>query len=200
MSAVVLQMVFDVLPWPIWVVDGSSKLLAMNRHAKELLAARTPVRLDGERLWPGEPAAARAWNAALAPGPQRACLPTTVPLGRFVSSCHFAFVPLDAQPGDVDGRWLVALVGKGDSHDELQLVQRAFGLTRSEVRLLEQLVSGRTLKQACTALAVSDATARTQLRALFAKTSTRRQAELVLLTQQFPRMRPPAAAPMAAAA
>jgi DNA-binding CsgD family transcriptional regulator/uncharacterized protein YhfF len=59
----------------------------------------------------------------------------------------------------------------------------AFQLTPAEVRLAIHLVSGATLKDYAEEFGVTYNTARAQLRAIFEKTDTHRQAELVSLLQ-----------------
>jgi DNA-binding CsgD family transcriptional regulator len=60
-----------------------------------------------------------------------------------------------------------------------QLLQRIFGLTQAEARILERLVYGRTPEQAASDNGVELSTVRTQLKSIFAKTNTTRQPELV---------------------
>lgn len=62
------------------------------------------------------------------------------------------------------------------SHDVLRSL---YGLTPAEVRLAAKLASGTSLQSAAEDLAISYKTARTQLAAIFRKTSTSRQGELV---------------------
>jgi len=57
----------------------------------------------------------------------------------------------------------------------------AFGLTVAEAKLAAKLASGSGIDKAAASLGVSRETARTQLKAVFAKTNTRRQAELAAL-------------------
>lgn len=66
------------------------------------------------------------------------------------------------------------------------LLRSAFGLTRSEVDLAHHLCLGRALKDIARHRQTSIATLRVQLRTLFAKTRTRRQAELVALLARLP--------------
>jgi DNA-binding CsgD family transcriptional regulator len=60
-------------------------------------------------------------------------------------------------------------------------LKRAFGLTPAEARLASRLASGDTLEALCEQLAIAKETGRNQLKSVFAKTRTSRQAELVLL-------------------
>jgi DNA-binding CsgD family transcriptional regulator len=61
----------------------------------------------------------------------------------------------------------------------------AFGLTVAEAKLAAKLASGVGIDGAAAALGVSRETARTQLKAVFAKTNTRRQAELAALVARL---------------
>jgi DNA-binding CsgD family transcriptional regulator len=56
------------------------------------------------------------------------------------------------------------------------------GLTSAEGRLVAQLTEGRELADAAERLGISVHTARSQLKSVFVKTDTHRQAELVALT------------------
>jgi DNA-binding CsgD family transcriptional regulator/PAS domain-containing protein len=62
-----------------------------------------------------------------------------------------------------------------------QMLSQLFGLTRAEAALATQLSRGLQLQDAADALNISPHTARTQLKAIFAKTGVSRQAELVRL-------------------
>jgi pimeloyl-ACP methyl ester carboxylesterase/DNA-binding CsgD family transcriptional regulator len=59
------------------------------------------------------------------------------------------------------------------------VAQRALGLTAAEARLASKLAAGRQIVDASEELGISPHTARTQLKAIFAKTGARRQSELI---------------------
>jgi DNA-binding CsgD family transcriptional regulator/PAS domain-containing protein len=59
------------------------------------------------------------------------------------------------------------------------LLARAFGLTPAEARLASVVAEGLNPERAAEELGISKATARNQLKAIFAKTDTHRQSELV---------------------
>jgi len=63
----------------------------------------------------------------------------------------------------------------------IDLLHCHFGLTPSEARLALHLVTGETLRSAAAELHISYETARTQLKSIFSKTGTCRQAELVVV-------------------
>jgi DNA-binding CsgD family transcriptional regulator/PAS domain-containing protein len=65
------------------------------------------------------------------------------------------------------------------------LLARAFGLTPAEARLASIIAEGFNPERASEELSISKATARNQLKAIFAKTGTHRQAELVALLSRL---------------
>jgi DNA-binding CsgD family transcriptional regulator len=64
---------------------------------------------------------------------------------------------------------------------DARLLGQAFGLTGAEARLASYIGAGESLEFAAERSRVSVSTARTQLKAVFTKTNTHRQAELVAL-------------------
>jgi DNA-binding CsgD family transcriptional regulator len=64
-------------------------------------------------------------------------------------------------------------------------LRMAYGLTAAEARLAVRLTAGRDLEETAASLGITRATASSQLRAIFAKTSTHRQAELIGLLWHF---------------
>jgi len=69
-----------------------------------------------------------------------------------------------------------------------QLMQ-LFGLSPAEARLLRALVQGTTLDDYARECDVRLTTLKTQLKSLFAKTGTHRQADLVRLVMDVPAVR-----------
>ena len=66
-------------------------------------------------------------------------------------------------------------------NESIKLLRSHFGLTRAEARLALHLVAGETLRCAAVKLSISYETARSQLKSIFKKTRTHRQAELVIV-------------------
>ena len=66
-------------------------------------------------------------------------------------------------------------------NESINLLQRHFGLSPAEARLVLRLVAGDTLRSAAAKLAIRYETARTHLKSIFSKTGTNRQAELVVV-------------------
>lgn len=76
------------------------------------------------------------------------------------------------------------LVIRGIEHEETEqrtTLWRSLGLTPAERRLADELCAGYSLQSSADHLGVAYATARNQLKAIFAKTGVHRQAELVAL-------------------
>lgn len=77
----------------------------------------------------------------------------------------------------------ILMVVDPDEHLEplAPILRQAFGLTRAEARLAAEIGQGRDLKEIASAHGVSEGTIRSQLKSIFAKTNTHRQAELTAL-------------------
>ena len=74
-------------------------------------------------------------------------------------------------------------------NESIDLLRCRFGLTPAEARLALQLVAGEALRSAAVKLGISYETARTELKNIFNKTGTCRQAELVIvLVTALPRL------------
>lgn len=68
----------------------------------------------------------------------------------------------------------------------VQRLAQMFGLTRAEARLASVLAAGQSLDAIADERGLSKNTLKTQLRALFAKTETDRQTELIRLLNRLP--------------
>jgi DNA-binding CsgD family transcriptional regulator len=71
-----------------------------------------------------------------------------------------------------------------DEADGAEAMAAAYGLTPAETRLIESLLSGRSLNETATALDIAITTAKTHLDNIFHKTGVNRQAELMLLASR----------------
>ena len=88
--------------------------------------------------------------------------------------------------GDEEFETLLVLIDLAESHEASQGVLRdIFGLTKAEARVAARISCGETLQDIACAHHVSVQTARMQLKSIFAKTHTRRQAELVALLSRL---------------
>lgn len=176
---------FDLLGFGGMVADRDGHVLKFSRRAALLWReAFGPAEgLDGRHT-----TALKALVAEVAASPEAADWPP-VALARPRARGLILHAALVVGTGPA----LVAVVVVIDP-DEIRepsaaLLRSAFGLTRSEVDLARHLCLGRALKDIARTRQTSVATLRVQLRTLFAKTRTRRQAELVALLARLPPQR-----------
>lgn len=189
----------DRLPLAIFVVVGHRKTMHLNAAAEKISSAA-----DGLWLRNGELAAWRhAESTALVEAislalsqPGRATLALRVHRRSGKSPYAVVVVPLGGQLSSrlaqaPQGAMVLvndpasAIPGRG------RLLRELFDLTAREAQLAEALLSGKRLEEYAAKQNVSINTAKTQLRSLFAKTQTRRQAELVRVLNEIPAVEGP---------
>ncbi len=93
-------------------------------------------------------------------------------------------VPIDpAVRREIDDAALVLMLVDPEECPEPSeaILQQLFGTTRAEARIANRLLCGESLQEIAEATGVSIGTVRSQMKALFVKTGTHRQAELVAL-------------------
>ena len=149
------------------------QLTAGHRKANAALQ-----RLIGSVLQPVPAHEAPARGAVAIPRPNRR--PLIVHAAPVVGSARDVFQRAKA----------ILTVVDPDEHPEPSepVLSQAFGLSRSEVRVALELLKGQELKDIAHAHGTTLGTVRTQLKSIYAKTETHRQAELVAL---LGRMAPP---------
>ncbi len=189
-TAVQAQGVVDMFPMAVMIADGAGVLRLVNARARPLLDAR-------EALYRDPLGRVRLTDRA-----QDARLYQTI---RAVQEGHDVDCAL-AAPRNSDGVCLSVLVvpvGKGaggaprgvslfvSDPDTALLIQPEtleglYGLTVAEAKLVIALVSGQTLDAIAAATGTSPNTLKNQLKAVFRKTNTSRQAELMKLVLSGP--------------
>lgn len=98
-------------------------------------------------------------------------------LPHFEDRIPFYLVPLSSGRPDRTTTWVIF---PDPSHEmEPELFLNGLGLTASETRLASHIISGKSLKDASSELALSQESARTYLKRVFSKLGVSRQAELV---------------------
>lgn len=177
-----------------FIVDGDRCLREANRLAERLFASGHGVAVRHGRchladaaadarfamalgkLSRGEPTpisrigfrtAAGAWQVSLA------ALPIAQPPGR----SRLALLPLRRMVLVL----AVDLGSRASNAGSLEALGGGFGLTQSEIAFCKRLLLGETIAEAAEKLGITQGTARTRLKAIFQKTGTSRQAELMLL-------------------
>ncbi|MFT4102020.1 MAG: LuxR C-terminal-related transcriptional regulator [Burkholderiaceae bacterium] len=176
---------------PAILIDAQQYVVASNRRGNELLCAGAFVSLADGRLACPDGASQRALLAALAAGSAgadhghvvlQASRSAAIRRGRprQLGVSLSVFTPFTA--GAVDGQILVLLTFENVPLASLDLsanVMRCFGLTSAQARVAAELATGKTIKRIAFELGVSVNTVRHHVKAIFAKTGTNRQVELV---------------------
>jgi DNA-binding CsgD family transcriptional regulator len=181
-----------------FLLDCCGRVVAASARGEALRRAEGVLELDPSgRLHAARPADDRALQAALAkaeaePGlaqspvqllscrSGRAWLAWIEPCCPLVrEEARRRFRPTDTQPAAA----VLVLVTPANTGPSVpaQAISAAFSLSAAEARLVRALIAGRTLAEYAGATGHSRHTVRNQLTAVFEKTGTHRQAELVAL-------------------
>jgi DNA-binding CsgD family transcriptional regulator/PAS domain-containing protein len=166
--------------------DRRGRVLDANPAGEALLGRRAPDR--SLAAGPGFEALQRALRTV---ADTRQSRPVTLPLGPGGSPAEASLLPVSAPLafGMAQGAALLLVRHAPEAAPALAGLGAAFGLTPAELRLLEALAAGETLAGYGSRVGISRNTAKSQLSALFQKTGTSRQAELVrfALVRALPR-------------
>lgn len=171
------------------VLDRSMRVRRLSAAAKAVLDARDGLALVNGALSATDRAAAEALRAGVAATVDRAPLRRSAYLcARPSGRAAYRLLLLPAGPKGEDGALLqVDDPTGGDPGLRRLWVSQAYGLTAAETELADRLLNGLSLKESAEDRGIGLETARTQLSALFAKTGTRRQAELLTLLGKLSR-------------
>ncbi|HVY98214.1 MAG TPA: PAS domain-containing protein [Dongiaceae bacterium] len=178
-----LEAAFELLAHPVFVVDRDARLLFANLAAEELLRRGDVLRRVSGRLRPAHRDDRGPLDRALAPVPQGTDGDGTLMLRRAPAATP---VPVRVMPlrrrnrAEWSGR-IALLVEMPPPRRSIAVLASAFDLSAAEARLWAGLLGGRTVAEIAAQAGVSVNTVRVQLAALFRKTGTNRQADLVRL-------------------
>jgi DNA-binding CsgD family transcriptional regulator len=194
--AATLDSLLDRLDLAVLVLDSNGRVTHVNGAADGLLRQN-----DGLHVWAGqltcasssESAALRALiQGAMDRGdsglPAGGATIVTRPSGRAPLQVEVTPLTPPGAEGDAVPRIVGVMVNdpvRKPPAMTSRLIQ-SYGLTPAEARLVEILAGGSSLQEASEHLGVTVHTVRTQLRAVFDKTGTRRQSELVRLVLASP--------------
>jgi DNA-binding CsgD family transcriptional regulator/PAS domain-containing protein len=198
-----LDVVIEALDDPTFVVDDSSRIRLQNAAAAEMLRESKLVRTggDGRLVFSDYDANARLGGALSAARSLETSeteeLPSTFPI-RSETGCVEGFVkvliiPAAGTTSLLVGRLLppvryglITVRRKSRRPSDMTTLQSVFGMTNAEARLALRLEQGETLGGIADEFGLSRETLRRQLKSIFSKTYTSRQAELVLLLSRLP--------------
>jgi DNA-binding CsgD family transcriptional regulator len=185
---------------PTFALSGHARIVGLNAAAEEELARSNAFRLDGQRTLVhadqriSEQVTVTAAQIAANRGPLcdghdiEIYRPTRLSISLFPFSPRLSSHLL--LPRNLTRRLTLLLFRRTLTSSAADLWVR-FHLTEAERRLATCISSGTSLRDSAAQLGISYETARNQLKAVFAKTGTHRQAELVamraaMLTNRIP--------------
>lgn len=179
----------EALEGAVLLLDGDRRIVAMSAGVEPWLAADGPLTVRGGQVRARDAgcdarlatAIARACDAGQALRPGQSVVLHTPRVGPAAGEGRLV-VTVRAVPrrgtGPL-GRARVMLSRRTPPAPAAALYAELFDLTMAEAQIAEQLAQGDDLAVIAERRGASVATVRTQLKALFAKTGTRRQGELV---------------------
>lgn len=191
-----LETTLNALTLAIYFTDIDGRIAYMNRAAQQQIKTTCGLRNENDQLVPTDQTAHHAFKKALE-------IVTTIE-GHLPISESVIPLPARDKPGliavilPLDSSELRSVCGTvtataavlvQDSTATPLFIAEAFatlyGLTRSELRVLLAMRPGLSLRQAAETLGVSEATAKTHLQHVYAKTHTCKQSELLYLLMRF---------------
>lgn len=168
----------------MFLLDGQLRWIGGNQAAETLMARGYWRGGKGKPLTATHPQTQHAWQAAqhkAAVSAETAAFPVLDHGGKLVAfaALHpYGAASLEDQPTYI--LFMRALQAVDPNLLALQL-REVFGLTRAEAALVSTLSEGHELNAAASMLGITMNTARSRLQAIFEKTGTHRQAELLQL-------------------
>lgn len=182
--------ILDELGAAILVLDARGHLLNANAGGRDLLKTGTIVRTLAGRVSLLDQRAERKLYAALAnlarPGDENVVVTAETERGELFI-CRLLRLPGANQDDRAEGPTVALFVRKAilDMTSSNGTLAEHFKLTPAELRVLMVVLEGCGAQEVARKLHVSVTTVKTHLRRLFAKTDTRRQADLVRLAAAF---------------
>lgn len=184
----------DVLAMPTVLFDEYGRVAHTNRSATLALQSRTDLWVEDGHLFTRDSATTRSLNLELAKAVQASRggqgeLDGVVLLQRR-GRMPLMLMVTPLRLAGAAGPQGAALLFVFDPEKTLQItadtVKRLFGLSRAEAELAVALSCGKTLDDAAAERGISVHTTRSQLKTIFNKTGTKRQADLVSLLLSSP--------------
>lgn len=172
------------------LVESSGRVRYANALASAMVGPRSGLRIQSDRLSASHPPAARQLEALIGQatrgdGGERRGGTMIVPHGEEGAWLAVSVDPVPDQPLSVFPSERAAIICVTDPQARANVsesrLQQMFGLTPAETRVALALLDGLSPREAAEQLGVRYQTVRNQMQALFQKTMTSRQAELVLL-------------------
>ncbi len=180
----------DNLPLSMIIVNSKSQILHLNMQAEIVLNTKqSGLHCVMNNLVASHPADRQTLsnliiNAAIHNGQGG-----QFQLNTQTASCVFV-TPISAK-SMVANNWqtplaLVLIKNNDNQINQLDLIKKLYSLTPTELRLVEALINGQSVENYKREMGVTISTVRTQLSAIFKKTNTSWQGELIALLKSVP--------------
>jgi DNA-binding CsgD family transcriptional regulator len=181
----------DQLAFGVVILNERAHVIRVNETASRMMKETQLLRVVGNLLQAGqadqELLLARAVQEALTKRDRsnRACGSLTLATPGAERSLHLLLRPIEEGARDDDlAPGGAALFISGDQLQRsvsIETFARLYSLSRAELALVAELLEGFSIAEGAARLGISENTARVQLRSVFAKTDTHRQADLMRL-------------------
>lgn len=188
-KATLVQKMFDEVAFGVLLIDPAGELLFSNRASRELMGGTGGPDSVREMLNLGSADDLRAWQKAM-----HDCRSGKQPLLR-ISACPnrmFLFTPLADEGRDKVGMIMLTVSRATLCEPEaLAAYGGLHGLTRTELAVLQALVTGQSAEQIAAARGVAEATIRTHIKNMLHKTGYRSLRQLQAQLAKLPPIRRP---------
>jgi pimeloyl-ACP methyl ester carboxylesterase/DNA-binding CsgD family transcriptional regulator len=174
------------LPMGMMIVDSESHVLAYNQKLDQIVSGGIGISLTGSILSvssSNDTARLRRMIHAAANGDEKEGKAINISLSDSAMPLAALVLPFktDASPPGIGSNQALVFIAAPEIHLDIstETLMALYELTRAEARLVSALVKGRSLNSIADEFGLSKHTLRTQLKSVYEKTGTHRQAELV---------------------
>lgn len=185
---------FESLGDGVLLLAENGRVLHATRVAESMLGSASALRLVSGRLTARSVRETQQLAHALSRASSRAgaacagSVAVTSPTSRHPLIVSIFPLPCRETPfAEIGGARMLAIVRDSSRKGvpKWSLFASHFGITPAELRLCQALSQDTTLPEYCAEHAITENTARSQLKSVFCKTAVRRQSELMRLIQAF---------------
>lgn len=189
-QALSLQVALTAISLPVLLVDSQQRLHFMNGAAERLLASGKGLLIRSQRLSCSDLDSDRILTQKVTQATSNLHCESSalrVPSGTDDHLLTFVPIPEVQSAGLHSGRLalVVAFPDPPPTEEFSRLIAGVFHLTPAEKKLACRLLAGGSLSEIADESQLGRETIRSQLRSIFEKTGTNRQAQLVMLLQQL---------------
>ncbi len=190
---IALRQAIDSLTMSVFFTDSTGKVLNMNEASKELLASTSALRISNDNvLMPTDRGSAASFARAISSSTSSETAAVDGPLiiatpDEGSKGLVATILPLEkSKLADLCGAPKASLAvfiqdPVAETPNGASTLADLYGLTHSEMRLLEVLSPDGSVKQIADSLGVAETTVKTHLQHIFNKTGTHKRSELIQL-------------------